>query len=128
MPSTTTAGAKICCRCGADVSGKKRLKDHDGRYWCPDCSNSDERRKKLVASGICSGCGEAFHGPELTVIGDNTYCKPCLKVRARKETGGFVANVKDMLSGSRDHEKRKVLTMLIISAVIVVVALWHWMW
>ena len=127
MPSTTTAGAKICCRCGADVSGKKRLKDSDGRYWCPDCSTSDEKRKRLIASGICAGCGEAFHGPDLSVIGDSTYCNRCLKVRARKETGGFFNNVKEMLSGSRDQEKRTVRTMLIISAVIVAVAVWHWM-
>lgn len=127
MPSTTTAGAKICCKCGADVSGKKRLKDHEGRYWCPDCSRSDEKRKKLLAGGICAGCGEPFTQAELTVIGDNTYCKPCLKVRARKETAGFAHNFKDMISGSRDQEKRTVLTLLIVSAVIIVAAVWHWM-
>jgi hypothetical protein len=32
-----------------------------------------------------------------------------------------------MLSGSRDHEKRTVLTMLIVSAVLVAAAVWHWM-
>ena len=127
MPSTTTAGAKLCCKCGIDVSGRKRLKDHQGRYWCPECSNSDEKRKKLIESGICAGCGEAFHGHELSVIGDNTYCKPCLKKRARAETSTFTANVKDMLHGSRDHEKRTLLTMLIISAVLVAAAVWHWM-
>ena len=35
---------------------------------------------------------------------------------------GFVNNVKDMLSGSRDHEKRTVLWMLIVSAVLVAIA------
>lgn len=128
MPSTTATGvAKVCTKCGADVAGKKRLKDHQGRYWCADCSTSDEKRRRLLESGICAGCGEAFHGHHLTVIGDNTYCKPCLKVRARKETGGFANNVRDMLSGSRDHEKRSLLTMLIVSAVLVAAAVWHWM-
>jgi hypothetical protein len=127
MPSTTLAGTKLCCKCGRDVAGQKRMKDHAGRYWCPDCSNSDEKRKRLIDGGICAGCGEAFHGNELSVIGDNTYCKRCLRVRARKETGGFVASVKDMLTGSRDHEKRTVLTMLIVSAILVAAAVWHWM-
>ena len=127
MPGTTTTGAKICCKCGLDVAGKKRHKDHEGRYWCAECNISDEKRKKLIANGICAGCGEPFPAHDLTVIGDSTYCKPCLKVRARKETSGFAANVKDMLSGSRDHEKRTALTMLIISAVLVAAAVWHWM-
>ena len=126
MPSTTTTGAKLCCKCGADVAGKKRLKDHDGRYWCAECNAADQKKQKLLAGGICAGCGEAFHGPGLTLIGDNTYCKPCLKVRARQETAGFTNNVKEMLSGSRDHEKRTTLTMLVVSAIIVAVAVWHW--
>ena len=127
MPSTTVAGAKICCKCGADVAGRKRMKDHHGRYWCAECSQSDEKRKRLLDNGICAGCGEPFHTQLLTVIGDATYCKPCLKSRARQETGGFIANVKDMLSGSRDHEKRSALVMLIVCAVLIAAAVWHWM-
>lgn len=128
MPSaTTTAGVKLCCQCGIDVAGHKRMKDHRGRYWCVDCAKADEKRKRLLESGVCAGCGEAFHGHELTVIGFSTYCKRCLKTRAKQETGGFVNNVKDMLSGSKDYEKRTLLTMLIISAVLVALAVWHWL-
>lgn len=126
MPSTTTVGAKICCKCGADVAGRKRMKDHHGAYWCADCSSADEKRRRLIESGICAGCGDAFFGHDLTVIGEATYCKHCLKTRARQETGGFVNNVKDMLSGSRDHEKRTVLVMLIVSAVLIAVAVLRW--
>jgi hypothetical protein len=126
MPSTTVAGAKICCKCGRDVAGKKRLKDHSGRYWCADCGNSDEKRKRLIEGGICAHCGEAFHGHELTVIGDSTFCKRCLKHRARKETHNFGAAVKDMLTGSRDYERRTVLLMLAGSAVLIGLAVWRW--
>src|SRR5687768_8757866 len=72
MASTTIAGAKICCKCGADVAGKKRLKDHHGAYWCADCSADDEKRKRLLENGICAGCGDAFFGHDLTVIGHAT--------------------------------------------------------
>ena len=126
MPSTTTAGAKICCKCGVDVAGKKRVKDHQGNYWCADCSRADEKRKRLVEGGICAGCGEHFFGPGLTLIGDNTYCKKCLRTRARQETSGFVNNVKDMLAGSRDPEKRSLRLLLIISAIVIAAAVWHW--
>ena len=126
MASTTVAGAKICCKCGADVAGRKRLKDHHGNYWCAECSASDEKRKRLLENGICAGCGEPFHGQLLTVIGDATYCKACLKTRARQETGGFLNNFKDMISGSRDHEKRTTLTILIVSVVLIAAAVWRW--
>ncbi len=127
MPSTTTAGAKICCKCGADVAGRKRLKDHHGNYWCADCSAADQKRQRLIEQGICAGCGDAFQPPELTVIGDAVYCKHCLKTRAREETAGFANNVKDMLSGSRDQEKRTTLIMIVVSLVLVAAALWHWL-
>ena len=127
MPSTTISGAKICCKCGADVAGRKRLKDHHGNYWCAACSASDAKRQRLIEDGVCAGCGDAFQSHNLTVIGDAVYCKRCLKTRARKETGGFVNNVKDMLTGSRDHDKRVVLAMLIVSALLIAAAVWRWM-
>ena len=127
MPSTTQAGVKICCKCGADVAGKKRLKDHHGHYWCADCAADDEKQKRLVEGGICSGCGDFFQPHAITVVGHQVFCARCLKTRARKETAGFVPAVKDMLSGSKDHEKRTVLWMLIISAVLVAVAVWRWL-
>jgi hypothetical protein len=106
MPSTTIAGAKICCKCGADVAGKKRLKDHSGNYWCADCNLADEKRKRLLEMGICSACGQHFPGHDLTLIGPGDVLQAVPQARARKETGTFAASVKDMLSGSRDHEKR----------------------
>lgn len=127
MPSTTVAGAKICCKCGANVAGQKRLKDHHGNYWCADCSHSDTKRQRLIEDGVCAGCGDAFQPPQLTVIGDAVYCRRCLKTRARAETGGFFNNVKDMLSGSKDYEKRTTLTILIVSLVLIAAAVWHWM-
>ena len=126
MPSTTTAGAKICCKCGADVAGKKRLKDHNGQYWCADCAHEDEKKKRMIDGGVCAGCGDFFQPHAITVVGHAVYCHRCLKTRARQETAGFVNNVKDMLSGSKDHEKRTVLWMLIVSAVLVAVAVWRW--
>ncbi|HZN66742.1 MAG TPA: hypothetical protein VFB66_15735 [Tepidisphaeraceae bacterium] len=124
MPSTTTAGAKICCKCGADVAGQKRMKDSAGQYWCVDCAKADEKKKKLIEGGICAECGQHFPRHDLNIVGDSAYCRPCLKIRARRETNTFGAAVKDMLSGSRDHEKRTTLIMLIIGALFVAAVVW----
>ncbi|HWB19930.1 MAG TPA: hypothetical protein VG711_06490 [Phycisphaerales bacterium] len=50
-----SATVKICCLCGADVSGKPRTKDSHGRYYCDPCFNSALVRKKAEA--------EQAHGP-----------------------------------------------------------------
>ena len=101
------------------------MKDHEGNYWCAECHKADAKRKKLVEGGICAGCGEHFFGPGLTLIGDATYCKACLKTRARQETSGFVNNFKEVIAGSRDPEKRNLRLLLIISAIILIAAVWH---
>ena len=36
----TVAVMKRCCRCGKDLTGHKRYKDHFG-YWCRSCHNAD---------------------------------------------------------------------------------------
>jgi len=125
MPSTS-AVTKFCSKCGRNVAGEKRIKDHSGNYWCVECNRLQQRREKLIEGGICAGCGEAFHGPGLTLIGHDTFCARCLRARAKQETSGFVHNVKEMLTGSRDHEKRTTLMLLIISVVIVLIAVWHY--
>jgi hypothetical protein len=42
-PAGPPKPAKSCYVCGADLVGKKRLKDHLGRYWCQSCADADER-------------------------------------------------------------------------------------
>src|SRR3954453_16743985 len=37
---------KKCFVCGKDLAGRKRLKDHLGRYWCRECARADRRAKR----------------------------------------------------------------------------------
>src|ERR1041384_7680768 len=59
-PSSTIYGAapgvKICCICGADVAGKQRMKDREGRYFCYDCGVEDSKRKHGEAGEMCADC------------------------------------------------------------------------
>src|SRR5262245_20813875 len=52
--------AKSCYVCGKDLVGKKRLKDHLGRYWCADCAAADERHKQRDKELRCPDCGRSF--------------------------------------------------------------------
>jgi DNA-directed RNA polymerase subunit RPC12/RpoP len=68
---------KICCMCGKDVSGKKRLRDSLG-YWCMDCHRADQKRRK--PQGIpCPKCGRIVK-PETIVVEDNQkMCSRCYR-------------------------------------------------
>ena len=47
----TLPGMKVCVACGADVAGKKRMKDSAGRYWCYDCGVADQKAKAAGGDG-----------------------------------------------------------------------------
>src|SRR5580700_2144886 len=51
----TDAGkTKVCCQCGTDLAGKKRLRDSRG-YWCYACHKLDKEASK--PKGVpCAGC------------------------------------------------------------------------
>lgn len=49
---------KICCACNADVSGKKRVKDPQGHYYCQACYDARAQQKHAappVPAAIAAG-------------------------------------------------------------------------
>ncbi len=49
---------KVCCNCGADVTGRKRMKDSQGRYWCYACGKKDEQSRQSVSATVKPSQGE----------------------------------------------------------------------
>jgi hypothetical protein len=68
---------KICCMCGKDVSGKKRLRDSLG-YWCMDCHRADQKKHKPQGVG-CPKCGRIVK-PETIIVEENQkMCSRCYR-------------------------------------------------
>src|SRR5687767_15666721 len=88
MPGNTSlASMKVCCSCGADLSGQPRMKDSQKRYWCVPCGEADQRKKQITASHLpCVGCRKPFPKAKLHKHGEYFYCKACLKKRTAAET------------------------------------------
>lgn len=94
--SSHTSVSKICHKCGKDVAGQPREKDHEGRYWCIPCSEADRLHKLHVESGICEGCGESPGKAALLLLGGQNLCANCRKRKYKykldtaneKSTGG----------------------------------------
>jgi hypothetical protein len=102
MSGNTIAGArKICCKCSADVTEAKRMKDHEGRYWCVACGEADRLHKLHGDMGICEGCGESVGRAQLMEIAGQCLCPSCRKhkfARGRRERqgGGLLGSIKSL--------------------------------
>jgi hypothetical protein len=92
MSSDTSVNAiKVCCACGADVTGRARMKDSQSRYWCIECGEADKRRKALSGvTDMCVGCRKPFPKTKLKKHGDYHYCPTCLANRTHSRGGSGV--------------------------------------
>lgn len=101
--SAPTPVAKICCKCGKDVAGKPRQKDHEGNYWCIPCSEADRLHQLHVQSGICEGCGESPGPAALVLMGGQNLCAACRKRKykygldkSQESSGGVLGSLKSL--------------------------------
>ena len=88
--NAATAVKKICIKCGRDVTGAPRMKDHEGKYWCVPCGEADRRHQAHASGGICEGCGESFNKALLLDIAGQSLCPPCRKKKFAKNHGHTV--------------------------------------
>jgi hypothetical protein len=74
---------KVCCQCGKDLSGKKRLRDSRG-YWCPACHKLDKAAHS--PKGVkCADCSRTVSEAALTDYEGLRICAPCRAQRKKLE-------------------------------------------
>jgi hypothetical protein len=116
--AASAAGLKICHACGADVTGKRRMRDSEGRYWCFDCGMKDEQRKHPVP---CEDCGENFPEFELTEMQGMHICPKCAnerRLRNKREAARIAASEE---AARQIAERKRRLKLLGIAALCLVV-------
>jgi len=109
---------KLCCVCGEDLVGKQRFKDHDGRYWCPACAREDTIRKQPA---VCPDCRKQLTRGDMVAYEGSQLCKGCAEKRhlSAKRAAARIAAAE--LAGEKQHERRRMLTIAVVTALIVVV-------
>lgn len=110
--------AKICCQCGKELTGKKRLRDSRG-YWCYACHKLDQEANKQKGER-CADCGRIVSP---TALGDFEGRKICGSCRNdRKEAALAERRRSGISTASYDrHDKKRLLWMLAAVAVLVTI-------
>jgi hypothetical protein len=108
---------KRCYVCSADITNRKRLKDHLGRYWCGECARADHRAKRRAKENQCPDCNRMFPPAKLMEHGDDRVCKQCYKKRLDETTRKL--KTLGHVEASKRHELKHVKWLLIILLVLV---------
>ena len=114
---------KTCYVCGADITNRKRLKDHLGRYWCGECARADHRATKRAKELQCPDCSRMFPPLKLMEHGDVRVCKTCYKKRLDETQKKLVKM--GHAAASKRHEIKHIKWMLIILIVLIALATYH---
>lgn len=96
--------SKICHKCGKDVAGQPRQKDHLGQYWCVPCAEADNLHQMHTDAGICEGCGESPGKAALMLIGGQNLCPNCRRRKFKygmptgksEPSGGLLGSIKSL--------------------------------
>ncbi len=114
---------KICCVCGANVAGKKRMKDADGTYWCYECGMADTVRKHPDQGVECIECHQKFPPSQIVEFLDKKVCQPCegkLRQAKKREDARIAAAAEE----ARREAARKKQILIGVAVVAVIAILW----
>jgi len=77
------AATKVCCQCGKDLAGKKRLRDSRG-YWCYACHKLDQEATRPQGKR-CDECNRKVPETALSEIDGKQICGKCQLERKQAE-------------------------------------------
>jgi hypothetical protein len=110
--------AKVCCQCGKDLTGQKRLRDSRG-YWCYACHKLDKEANKPKGEK-CPECSRIVAEAAMGDFEGRRICGKCredLKERAREQRR--LSPVKT--DAHEELAKRRLFWILGIAAVLVLI-------
>jgi hypothetical protein len=114
------AKTKVCCKCGKDLTGKKRLRDSLG-YWCVECHKADEAAH--APKGVkCAECGRIVAEGAITNYEGIRICGKCVEDRkAQAKRDRKFGKVDDRLY--KEHDRQRLFLMLGVLGVLALIIL-----
>jgi DNA-directed RNA polymerase subunit RPC12/RpoP len=122
MPAQTAI--KVCCRCGKDLSGKKRLKDSLG-YWCPECAKDDAKAKEDKGTP-CAKCHRKVPEQSMTSVDGKLVCTRCMREERELRAPGSKKFRPISDKSYKQDEKRNIIIMAAIAFVLLIFMIIAW--
>ena len=112
--------AKLCCQCGKDLTGHRRLRDSRG-YWCYACHKLDKEATK--PKGVpCADCGRVVPEAALADYEGRMLCGPCRQ--ELKDTAKERRRLSPVQTTAHDQmAKKRLLWILGVAAVLIIIIL-----
>lgn len=110
---------KVCRFCGADLTGRSRLKDELG-YVCKKCSDQDfaeqeEREKDLIK---CPECERKLKSSAIVEYRGTLICRRCHMHHLENDK---LKVAKVTLTKHKEHDKKTVKTLAIVFLVLAMI-------
>ena len=114
--ASMSEGHKLCCKCGADVTRAKRMKDHLQRYWCYDCGAADQLKRGSGLALKCPDCNHHFPPTKMLKHREEYVCETCHDARVkRKRRGGAGSGAG---AGAGTSIAKVLVTFLIVGLIV----------
>jgi hypothetical protein len=115
---------KTCYVCGKNLSGKGRLKDRLGRYWCVECAKAEKRAHRRLKQFRCRDCNREFPAAKLVNFDGTRLCNACMTAREKAaETRLKTIGIED---AHRRHDLLPIKMMALALLLLVLIALVQW--
>jgi len=122
-PNSAAAAApaveKKCFVCGKDLAGRKRLKDHLGRYWCRECAKADERVKRREEELRCADCSRVFPAHKLQYFQVHRVCQTCYREREKSLEKKLLKTGIEKVQKKAEWTKIKIMAAIAVGLLIV---------
>jgi len=121
---SSPVGEKICCSCGESVSGKKRLKDQAGQYWCIPCAEREDQ-KRHGGKIQCPDCHRFLREDAMIAVELTKVCPTCFRERQELAKKNPVIRSARYDAEYRKHEVKKIKILGAFALGLIVLALWQ---
>ncbi len=116
-------GHKLCCKCGADVTHAKRMKDHLRRYWCYDCGAADQLKKGSGLALKCPDCNHHFPPTKMLKHREEYVCETChdartTRKRRRAASGSGSGSAAGAGAGAGTSITKVLVTFLVVGLIV----------
>jgi hypothetical protein len=115
--------AKICCQCGKDLNGKKRLRDSRG-YWCYACHKLDLEANKPRGEK-CADCGRVVAATALGDFEGRKICGSCRNNRKEMAVAQRRRNGIDTKAFEQLDKKRLIWMLAVVAVLLTIIILRH---